>query len=253
MPKRELSADLCRVLGQLKLGKLVPALPERLRQAREREMDPEDVLLLVLSDEVQRRANQRLALRAAEAGLAPELVFDEWDAKARVTYDRRLLDELRTLRFLEQNHHVSILGPVGVGKTMLAHAFGHEALRRDVSVIFEIADKMFARLRASRLDDTHAKELRRLTDVDLLIIDDLGLRAMDALETNDLYELVTARHRTASMIVTSNRDPQEWLAMLADPLHAQALVDRFTNNAYDLVVEGESYRKRQKPKVAPQA
>ena len=251
MPKRELSAELRRVLGQLKLGKLLPTLPERLRQAREREMDPEDVLLMVLSDEVQRRANQRLTVKAAEAGLAPELVFEEWDADARVTYDRNLLDQLRTLRFVEQDNHVSILGPVGVGKTMLAQALGHEALRREFSVIFEIADKMFARLRASRLDGTHEKELRRLVAVQVLIIDDLGLRPMDALETNDLYELVTARHRTASMIVTSNRDPQEWLAMLADPLHAQALVDRFTNNAYDLVVEGESYRKKQKPRLTP--
>jgi DNA replication protein DnaC len=251
MPKRDLSADLRRVLGELKLGKLLPTLPERLRQARERNMDPEDVLLLVLSDEVQRRTNQRLTVRAAQAGLAPELVFDEWNANAEITYDRRLLDELRTLRFVEQNHHVSILGPVGVGKTMLAHALGHEALRRDLSVIFEVADKMFARLRASRLDGTHEKELRRLVTVDVLIIDDLGLRPLDAFETNDLYELVTARHRAASMVVTSNRDPQEWLAMLADPLHAQALVDRFTNNAYDLVVEGESYRKKQKPRAAP--
>jgi DNA replication protein DnaC len=251
MPTRELSADLRRVLGELKLGKLLSVLPERLRQARERQMDPEDVLLIVLSDEVQRRANQRLAMKAERAHLAPELVFDEWDAEARVTYDRRLLDELRTLRFLENHHHVLFLGPVGVGKTMLAHALGHEALRQGHTVICEVADKMFARLKASRLDDTHEFELRRLISVDLLVVDDLGLRALDALETNDLYELVTARHRVASMIVTSNRDPQEWLAMLADPLHAQALVDRFVNNAYDLVVEGESYRKKQKPRAAP--
>lgn len=250
MHRRELSADLRRVLGELKLGKLVDVLPERLRQARERQMDPEDTLLLVLSDEVQRRANQRLAVRADRAHLLPELVFEAWDSQAKVTYDRRLLDELRLLRFVEQHHHVLLLGPVGVGKTMLAHALGHEALRRGHTVACEAAEKMFSRLRASRLDDTHQAELRRLVAVELLIIDDLCLRPLDTFETADLYEIVTARHRAASMIVTSNRDPQEWLPMLADPLHAQALVDRFVNNAFDLVVEGESYRKKQKPRLA---
>lgn len=248
MLPREPSADLRKVLGELKLGKLLPTLTERLRQARERNLDPEDVLLLILGDEVQRRANQRVTTQAARAHLAPELVFEAWDTAARVTYDRRLLDDLRTLRFMDGHHHVAVMGPVGVGKTMLAHALGHEAVRRGRSVVFLPAAKMFARLKGCRLDGSHEAELRRLATVDLLIVDDLALKALDALETNDLYELVTARHRTASMVVTSNRSPEEWLPMLADPLHAQALVDRFTNNAYDLVVEGESYRKKQKPR-----
>ena len=171
------------------------------------------------------------------------------DASADVSYDRRLLDELCTLRFIEAHHHVLIMGPVGVGKTMLAHALGHLANERGYSVHCEAADKLFHRLRASRLDETHAAELRRLSQVDLLIIDDFGLRVLTADETADLFELVTVRHQTASMIITSNRDPSEWLAMFADPMLAQALVDRFKNNAYDLIIEGESYRNRQKPRL----
>ena len=251
MPPRELSRDLVRVMKSLKLGKMLPTLPERLRQARERGLDPEDLLLLLLSDEVQRRDRNRIAMRARRANLAPSMVFDDWDAEAKITYDRHLLDELRLLRFVERHHHVLIMGPVGVGKTMLAHALGHEAIRRGLSVHCEPAEKLFRRLKGARLDDTHQAELRRLVNVDLLIVDDFALRAMDEMETADTYELVTARHQTASMILTSNRDPSEWLGILADPLLAQALVDRFTNNAYDLVIEGESYRKRQKPRSTP--
>ena len=251
MPPRELSRDLVRVMKSLKLGKMLPTLPERLRQARERGLDPEDLLLLLLSDEVQRRDRNRIAMRARRANLAPSMVFDDWDAEAKITYDRHLLDELRLLRFVERHHHVLIMGPVGVGKTMLAHALGHEAIRRGLSVHCEPAEKLFRRLKGARLDDTHQAELRRLVNVDLLIVDDFALRAMDEMETADTYELVTARHQTASMILTSNRDPSEWLGILADPLLAQALVDRFTNNAYDLVIEGESYRKKQKPRSTP--
>ena len=252
MPPRELSKDLVASLKALKLGQLIPLLPERLRQFRERELDVEDALQILLADEVQRRARNRLVARAKRAQLAPELVFDAWDPSAKVAYDRHLLDELRVLRFLEQHHHVLIMGPVGVGKTMLAHALGHVAVNRGYSVLCESADKLFKRLRGSRLDDTHVAELRRLSNIDLLIIDDFGLRPLSTDETSDLFELVTNRHQTASMVITSNREPSEWLSMLADPLLAQALVDRFTNNAYDLVIEGESYRRRQKPHLRPE-
>lgn len=248
MPTRDLSNDLKRVLRELKLGRLMPTLPERLRIARERSTDPEELLFVVLNDEVQRRTRQRVAMRAAKAGLDPSLVFDAWDASATVAYDRDQLDELRLLGFVEKHHHVVLLGPVGVGKTMIAHALGHEAIRGGLTVWCETADKLFKRLKGARLDDTHAAEMRRLGHVDLLIIDDLGLRPLDAMETSDLYDLVTERHRKASMIVTSNRDPSEWLGMLGDPLHAQATVDRLINNAHEVVIEGESYRKRQKPR-----
>ena len=107
MPPRDLSRDLVRLLKELKLGKLIPTLPERLRQARERGMDPEDLLLVVLSEEVQRRDSNRLADRAGKARLSPSMVFDEWDAGAKVTYDRHLLDQLRLLRFLEQRRDLA--------------------------------------------------------------------------------------------------------------------------------------------------
>ena len=179
MPQRDLSPDLKRAMKQLRLGKLVPLLPERLRQARERKMDPEDLLLAVLSDEVQRRDRQRLTRRAKEAGLDAGLVFDEWDGAARITYDRALLDELRLLRFVDLHHHVLVMGPVGVGKTMLAHALGHLAIERGLSVRCESANKLFKRLKGSRLDGTHTVALRQLCNVDLLIIDDLALRALE--------------------------------------------------------------------------
>ncbi len=253
MISREPSPELRQAFKALKLGNILPLLPERLRQARERSADPEEVLLTVLGDEVQRRARHRLAARSNKAGLDPERVFDEWDPNAKITYDRRLLDELRTLNFVRQHHHVLLMGPVGVGKTMLAHALGRLAIEAGLSVHVESADKLFLRLKASRLDASHEVELRRLVYVDLLIIDDFALRTLDAIETADLYELVTARHRKGSIVVTSNRDPSEWLAQMADPLLAQALVDRFTNNAYDLVIEGESYRRRQKPTLPTDA
>ena len=102
-------------------------------------------------------------------------------------------------------------------------------------------------VRAARLDATYEQELRRLLRVDLLVLDDFALEALDATETHDFYQVVVERHRRASTILTSNREPQEWLALMADPMLAQSAVDRIVNSAYELVLEGESYRSRQKP------
>ncbi len=248
MLRHEISPELQQALRKLKLSPMLTTLPERLRQFRENQMAVEDLLLILFSDEGQRRSQQSTRNRAHAAGLDPAMVLDAWDRTAAVTYDRALLDRLATLQFIEQHQHVLHLGPVGVGKTFLAHALGHIACARGLTVICESADKMFKRLKASRLDQSHLATLRRLCTVDLLIIDDFALRALDGHETSDFYDIVEERHRKGSMILTSNREPKEWLPLLADPLHAQALVDRFSNNAHDLVIEGESYRKRQKPR-----
>ncbi len=241
--------ELKTTLRRLKLGRLLDTLPERLTLARQQKMPHQDFLLLALADEVSRRDSAAASMRAARALLDPEQRLERWDPSTRVTYDQTLFNELVSLRFLEAHAHVAIVGPVGVGKTFIAHALGHVACDRGHSVLALRADRMLKTLRHARLDNTFDAELRKLIVVDLLIIDDFGLDAMDAQESRDVHEILTERHRSGSVIVTSNRGPDEWLPTFADPIRAQAAIDRFTSNAYDLVIDGESYRTRLKPKV----
>ena len=242
-----ISAELRQVLRRLKLSPILETLPERLQLARHQKLPYQDFLELVLADEVARRDRIGGDLRARAAHLDPAMRLELWDDTTTVNFDRQLWNELCTLRFLEEPVGVLILGPVGVGKTMLASCLGHIACRRRHSVHFSRADQALKRLKAARLDATYEQELRRLLRVDLLVLDDFALEALDATETHDFYQVVVERHRRASTILTSNREPQEWLAMMADPMLAQSAVDRIVNSAYELVLEGESYRSRQKP------
>ena len=125
--------DLKATLRALKLGKLTDTLPERLTLARQHNMPHADFLQLVLSDEVTRREAGSIALRARNAGLDPAMRTETWDPSASVRYDQQLWNELISLRFLDGPHGALILGPVGVGKTHLATALGHIAVRRWVS------------------------------------------------------------------------------------------------------------------------
>jgi len=245
-----LDPELGATLRRLKLGQLVDTLPERLALAKANKLSHAEFLGVVLADEVTRRDTTSASRRARTAGLDPTMTLDRWDPTAQITYDRATWDELCSLRFVDSAHNAIVMGPVGVGKTFLVTALGHIAVRRRRSVHFERADYLFKRLRIARLDNSHDAELRKLLRVDVLIIDDFALSGLDATATTDFYETVVERHQRATTIISSNRDPSEWLALMTDPLLAQSAVDRLKSAAYELVVEGESYRDRQKPTIA---
>lgn len=248
-PAPTVSPELKVLMRRLKLGRLLDTLPERMMLARQHELTHTQFLEQLFSDEVQRRDNASAGLRARVAKLDPTMTLEAWDDTAAITYDRTVWTELVSMRFVEQARNAFILGPVGVGKTFLATALGHIACRRRISVHFERADRLHKRLKAARLDASYDAEIRKLIGVDLLLIDDFALQPLDATETADIYEICVERHHNAATVLTSNRDPSEWLAVMADPLLAQSAVDRLQSAAWELVIEGESYRQREKPAI----
>lgn len=235
-PAPTVSAELRALLRRVKLGKALDTLPERLALARTNNLSHQEFLELVLADEVTRRDTTSATVRARSAGLDPAMTMDRWDDTAAVTYDRATWAELGSLRFVEAANNVVIMGPVGVGKTFLATALGHAAVRRRYRVHFERTDTLLRRLKASRLDNSHDAEIRKLVRVDVLVLDDFALSALDATDTAAIYEVIVERHRNSATIVTSNRDPIEWLALMADPLLAQSAIDRLQSAAHELVV-----------------
>ena len=249
-PTPAVSPELKVLMRKLRLGRLIDTLPERLALAKTHGLPHVEFLEQLFSDEVTRRDGDSAGRRARAARLDPDMVLEAWDEDAKITYDRAVWSELVSLRFVEQARNAFILGPVGVGKTFMATALGHIACRRRISVHFERADRLHKRLKAARLDASFDQEMRKLIGVDLLVIDDFALTTLDATETADIYELVVERHRSASTVLTSNRDPSEWLAVMADPLLAQSAVDRLKSAAWELIIEGESYRQHEKPSIS---
>ena len=244
-----ISPDLLSAMKKLSLGQIALTLAERIALAEKDAMPMEDFLLMIFLDEVERRRGTAAARRADQAGLDPAMVIERWDKTSKVTFDRRVLQELCTLRFLAAHRNVVILGPVGVGKTFLASALGHLACRASFHVRMLRADSLLRTLRQSRLDNSRDALMTELCTVDLLIVDDFALEPMSREESRDVYQLLVERNARTSTIVTSNRDTSDWLAVFDDALLAQSAIDRFKNNAYDLVVVGESYRARLKPSV----
>ncbi len=242
-----ITSDLKQVLKRLKLSGILPVLPDRLVLAKQGHMDYASFLELILSDEITRREQGNLDRRLRQAGFEEVVTLEQWDDTADVKYDRQLVQELFGLHFLQRHEHVLIVGPVGVGKSFLAQALGHAACRAGYSVLFSRVDTMLKQLAMARADYTFDRELRRYLTPDILIADDFGLHKLTAQQSSDFYDVIIGRHRQSSLIITSNRDVAEWVALFDDPILANSALDRLAHRSYQLVVEGESYRKRTSP------
>src|SRR5918911_1513685 len=175
MSARTISVELMAAFKRLRLGGLLPTLAERLTLAEKQNTPLEDVLLMLLTDEISRRESTAATRRAEDAGLDPDMVLERWDKTAKVTYDRRVLNELVSLRFVEQRRNVVVLGPVGVGKTFLANGLGHLCCRAGFNVRFQRADELLRSLKQSRMDNSRDALMTHLATVDVLIIHDFAL------------------------------------------------------------------------------
>jgi DNA replication protein DnaC len=243
----DLTSSLKTLLKRLKLSPILHTLPERVAYAKKAQLAFEEFLELVLQDEVDRREQLNLHLRLQRAQFASEQTFEGFDWEAPVTFDRDRVKGLFSLSFMARKEDVIFMGPAGVGKTFLASALGHAACRAGKRVLLLRADVMLKELLASRADHSTEKAVRRLLAPDLLIVDDFGLKRLDHLASCDLYEVIIERHKRASTIFTANRGIEEWVPLFDDPILANSALDRLAHNAHQVVIEGESYRKRQGP------
>ncbi len=241
-----LSHPLLPKLRELCLGGMLESLEERAALAQEQQLSPVEFLALLLDDEIERRHQRRFLLRQKEAGFESLKTLADFDFAAVPGLDRSLVRELATCAFIRAKENWLLCGPTGVGKSHLATAIGYEAITRNLRVLSFPAHRLLARLLASRADGTYSRFFTKLGSVELLIIDDFGLRPVDAQGAEDLYELIARRYERGSLLITSNRAPQEWLEVFGDSLLASAALDRLTHHARVTTITGESYRQRQR-------
>lgn len=241
--------ELKQTLKSLRLSGLLATLPDRAAYAKGSKLSYTEFLELLLGDEIQRRQDTAVDRRLRSAAVDIDQTFERFDWDAAITVDREKLRDLLSLEFIARKENILICGPVGVGKTFIANALAHSACRRGHKVLMLRATAMFKRLLQSRADNSYERELIKLISPDLLIIDDFGLQRLAGDQSGDFYEVIIERYGKASTVITSNRDLQEWMALFDDQIMANSALDRLAHNAHQLVIEGESYRRKKAPKA----
>lgn len=238
----ELKHQLTPHLKHLRLSGILETLEARHRQAVEGKWSYIDFLERLLQDEVERRSQKQLHLRLRRATLDTTKSLETFDFSFNPSLNRQQLLALAVGDYIDQKRNVILCGPTGVGKSHLAQALGQEACRRGFQVLFTNAYKMLQHLHGGRADDSLERRLKIYLRPDLLILDDFGLKPLQAPAPSDLYDIINERYERGSILLTSNRPPAEWPGLFGDPLLAAAGIDRLCHQAQIIIIQGDSFR-----------
>jgi DNA replication protein DnaC len=248
-----LSHPLLPKLKQLRLSGIAGTLDERAAQAAANAIRPVDFLALLLEDELDRRQQTRHDRFVRRAGFQEIKLLADFDFGAAPTLDRSLVMAMATCQFIRDHDNWILCGPTGVGKSHLAAAIGYEAIKLGYTVLWVSAHEMLADLFQARADDSYRRKFRTIASVDLLVIDDFGLRPVAEQGAQDLYDVIQKRYERGSIVLTSNRAPAEWDQVFGDALLASAALDRLTHHARITCLSGQSYRQRHRRSRESQA
>jgi DNA replication protein DnaC len=234
--------ELIPMLKGLRLSGILDSLEARNRQAIEDKLSFTEFLAMVVQDEVARRAHKKLELAMRRANFRSQKTLEEFDFTFNPSINRALILDLATCRFMDEKVSVFVVGPCGTGKSHIAQALGHCAIRLGHDVIFTTQTKILARLHAARATDSYERQFNQLTKATLLIIDDFGLKPLRPPQDEDLHDVISERYERRSTVITSNLDLSEWGDAFPNRLLGAATIDRLRHGAYKVVLEGKSYR-----------
>lgn len=234
-------------LRQLKLSGMGDAIGARAAEARTRQLDPLEFLLLLLDDELARRDADGVARRIRAARFEDNCDLRDFDFSYNPETPKAQLWDLASGRFIDEQATVILCGPTGVGKSFVAQALGVAACRQRRTVLFTKTGTLLTDLAGGRADGSHAQRLRRYLNPTLLILDDFAMREYTLPQTEDLYDLISRRYRHGALILTTNRAPNDLYALFPNPVLAEGLLDRLLNSAYILTMLGRSYRPQLRP------
>jgi len=206
----------------------------------------DELVAYLIQSEWDDRQNRKIERLTRIARFRYNAVMEAIDFDASRGLDKNQIQRLANCDFIKQKQNILITGSTGVGKSYIASAIGHQACSLGYKVIYYNANKLFTILKTSKADGSYLKQINKLEKQDLLILDDFGLKALDAINRHALMEIIEDRHGEHSIIIASQLPVEAWHEIIGEQTIADAILDRLVHNANRIEIKGESMRKKMK-------
>ena len=228
--------------AQLRLGGIQDQLDQLIQKASEEQCSYLDFSLYLLQTEITQRSLRDLERRTKAAKLPPNHDLDQYDYAFQSGIGKQQLMQLRECQWLERNYNIVLMGPSGLGKTMIAAGLCFDALKMGYKAYFRTMQQLNEILIMKDITRSALIEYNKLLTANLLVIDDIMMFALEKKQAVQLFNFINHLHERASFIVTTNKSPQEWVKMLDDEVIATALLDRILFHCEVVRLSGNSYR-----------
>ncbi|MBO8138845.1 MAG: ATP-binding protein [Desulfotomaculum sp.] len=239
---QQLNAELKQHMRTLRISEAADILDTLLMEAEKKGFTYQEFLYKLIKHEVKKRNKKSMERRLKQAAFPEHKTLQEFNVNEQRSLSKKQLKQLKELQWLEQAYNLILLGPPGVGKTHIAIGLGLEAVYRGCKVSFTTMDDLVQVLKTQEITRRSRTKLKRIIASDLVIIDDLMFLAMNRHEGNLFFQLINKLYGQSSVIITSNKGPEDWSELLGDPAVATATLDRLIHRSEVINLTGDSYR-----------
>lgn len=236
-------------IKKLHLAGILQTADMRAEQAVKEQLSYMEFLELLINDENLNRSGNRRNDLMRRSRIPQHKTIEEFNFSWQPCLNRQAIYAFGTGEFIRKKENIAFIGLPGTGKTHLSIALGIKAIEQGYTVLFTTLSEMMEDLYMSRADNSFRQKLKKYVSPDLLIIDEFGLKKLGQTNVDDLYEVISKRYETASTIITSNKQFDEWGNILFDPVLATAILDCFVHHCSFITIEGESYRMKEREQI----